>query len=98
MKIVVRPSLLHGLGVFAATSIREGEFIARFTARRAHRDGTHVLWMVDEDGEAGYEGIGRLRYLNHSSTPNGDFFDLDLHATRTIRRGEEITINYDGVD
>ncbi len=95
MKIVVRPSVLHGLGVFARATIRKGERIGRFVARRTDRDGTHVLWIENEDGEQGYEGHGRLRYLNHSARFNSEFDDLDLYAARTIRRGEEVTIDYE---
>lgn len=96
MKIVVRPSPLHGLGVFAGGKICKGERIGRFVSRRTDLDGPHVLWLLDDNGEQGYRGCGRLRYLNHSDRPNSEFIDLDLHALQTIRRGEEITIDYNG--
>ncbi len=94
MKIVIRPSPTHGLGVFARAQIRKGERIGRFVSRRTYRNGMHVLWLLDDGGEQGYQGCGRLRYLNHSDRPNSEFIDLDLHALQTIRRGKEITIDY----
>jgi hypothetical protein len=53
-----------------------------------------VLWLVDEEGRQGYDGYGRLRFLNHSGTPNSEFDGLDLYAVRTIQPAEEITIHY----
>ena len=44
--------------------------------------------------ERGYEGSGRLRYLNHASTPNAEFDARNLHALRKIEKDEEVTIFY----
>lgn len=94
MEIDVRPSSIHGLGVFARRRFRESERIGRYISRRTDRDGTYVLWIQDGDRWRGYDGYGRLRYLNHRSRPNGCFDGLDLYALRDIEPGEEITINY----
>jgi uncharacterized protein len=96
MKIEVRRSLIHGLGVFAAKTIRKGERIGRYASRRTTRNGTYVLWLHDDETNTvtGYEGFGRLRFLNHSSQPNSEFDGLDLYALQTIRRGQEITFHY----
>ena len=37
---------------------------------------------------------GSLRFVNHTSKPNAEFFGRDLYATKTIRAGDEITIHY----
>ncbi len=96
MGIEVRSSPIHGLGVFARRTFRKGTWIGRYTARKTNRDGTYVLWVYDEARKlvSGYDGYGRLRYLNHHPRPNGELDGLDLYALRTIRPGEEITIHY----
>ncbi len=96
MKIEVRPSPIHGLGVFAKKTIDKDERIGRYLANRTRRDGTYVLWVEEDDvGRwSGYDGYGRLRYLNHSRSPNSEFDGLELFAIRPIRRGEEITVHY----
>jgi SET domain-containing protein len=94
MEFVVAPSPIHGLGVFARTHIPRGYRIGRFACRRARRNGPHVLWVHDGRRWNGYEGTGRLRYLNHADPPNSRFEGLDLYALEAIRTGEEITIHY----
>lgn len=54
----------------------------------------HVLWLHDGEQWKGYEGIGRLRFLNHDPRPNSEFRGLEVHAIRTIRPGDEITVHY----
>ena len=94
MTIEVRSSSIHGLGVFATRTIRKGEWIGRYVGRRTERDGTYVYWVQDGDAWKGYEGFGRLRFLNHHDQPNSEFEGFELHALRTILPGEEITIHY----
>ncbi len=94
MKIEVRSSSIHGCGVFARRAIRKGERIGRYVSRRTDRDGTYVYWIEDETGWKGYEGYGRLRFLNHNHQPNSELDGLDLYALRTIGEGEEVTIHY----
>lgn len=95
MKVEVRPSPIHGKGVFATETIRRGERIGRYVGYRTKRDGRYVLWVTNKKGEwQGYRGYGRLRFLNHRSTPNAEFRGIDLYAIRTIRAGEEITFHY----
>ncbi|MCK4659544.1 MAG: SET domain-containing protein [Phycisphaerae bacterium] len=94
MKIEVRHSPIHELGVFATATIRKDERIGRYQSRKTNRDGRYVLWVESEKGTQGYNGYGRLRFLNHRSTPNSELDGLELYALRTIRPGEEITIDY----
>ena len=91
----VRVSPIHGRGVFALRRLRPGGYIATFEGRPTQRDGIHVLWILDdEDREIGIEGRNGLRFLNHAGRPNAEFLGLDLHATRNIQPGHEITIHY----
>jgi hypothetical protein len=96
VKIEVRPSRIHGLGVFAKKRIVRRERIGSYLARPTRRNGAYVLWVEDEGigTVQGYNGFGRLRYLNHSMEPNSAFDGLELFALRPIRPGEEITIHY----
>ena len=96
MKIEVRPSPIHGMGVFASRPIKPGERIGRYVSRKTERDGVYVLWVEDENEDRiqGYEGYGRLRFLNHANQPNSEFDGLDLYALSRIKPGDEITFHY----
>lgn len=96
MKIEVRPSSIHGRGVFAKKTIQKGERIGQYLARKTNRDGKYVLWVEYEQTKEikGYEGFGRLRFLNHSSRANSRFDGLELFALKPIQPGEEITFHY----
>jgi len=95
--IDVQSSPIHGNGVFARKKIRKDEFIGRYLSRRTKRDGVYVMWLEDKKTPGkfkGYNGYGRLRFLNHSSDPNSEFEGLDLFALKDIHPGEEITFHY----
>lgn len=95
MGIEVKESNIHGKGVFALQGFNEGDFIGRYDGPETSEDDTYVLWVEVDDNEwRGYDGQGRLRYLNHSSYPNSEFKGRDLFATRAIQPGEEITFYY----
>jgi len=88
-------SPIHGKGVFAIKRIRSEAYIGTFEGLETTRDGTHVLWVIDDDGcEVGIEGRNVLRFLNHSKRPNAEFRGADLHAIRNIQPGHEITFDY----
>ncbi len=91
----VDESPIHGRGLYAAVNISAGEYIGTFKGPDTRRDGTHVLWLLDEAGNwFGRRGTNALRYLNHGSDANAEFYDFDLYAIRDIAAGEEITIDY----
>ncbi len=94
-RVEARKSPIHGRGLFAKRRFWKGGYIATFEGTRTARDGTHVLWVLDEDGkETGIRGRNSLRFLNHSSCPNAEFRGPDLHALRNIQAGSEITFHY----
>ena len=94
-RIIARDSEIHGRGVFAVTRIRRGGYVGTFEGPTTQRDGTYVLWLVDEGGvETGILGENDLRFLNHSKQPNTEFEDLRLYALRNIQPGAELTLNY----
>ncbi|MDB4303835.1 SET domain-containing protein [Desulfosarcina sp.] len=95
----VTDSGIHGKGLFARMDIEEGTYLGEYEGPVAQRNGTHVLWVYEDDGVIGRSGRNKLRYLNHSVSACAEF---ELFASRKIKSGEEITINYgedwEGVD
>lgn len=95
--VYVAPSPIHGKGLFARRRIPEGSYIGTYEGPQAKRNGSHVLWIFEEDkAPVGRRGMNALRYLNHSEAPLAEFDAFDLFALRTIEPDEEITINYEG--
>jgi hypothetical protein len=89
------PSHIHGTGLFARRDIAKGEYIGTYQGPEARRNGTYVLWVCGEDGQAvGRSGRNLLRYVNHARPGNAVFDGFDLYARRRIRAGEEITFDY----
>ena len=83
--LTVKPSTIHGLGVFATQTIEEGATIGI----------THVTYKGAEDG---YLRTPLGGFGNHSDEPNCFKFFLDnawhLCTNRKIKVGEEITWKY----
>ncbi len=94
------PSPIHGNGLFAKRRIQADQFIGTYEGPEARRDGTYVLWVYEEEGEApvGRSGRNLLRWLNHQEEGNAEFDGFDLYARRAIEPDEEITFNYSGTD
>lgn len=91
----VDASPIHGWGLYARVAIESGSYIGTYLGPTAKRNGSHVLWIEDADGEwIGRRGMNRLRYLNHRKPPNAEFDGFNLYALRDIRADEEITIDY----
>lgn len=93
--VYVKESPIHGFGVFAARNIKKGEYIGNYDGPAATRDGTYVLWVLQDDGEwTGVSGRNELRYLNHKRKCNAEFEGTKLYAIKNIRKGDEITFHY----
>ena len=91
----VGESRIHGKGVFANRAIAAGSYIGTFRGPVARRNGTYVLWVWLEDGQAvGRSGRNHYRYLNHATPANAEFEGFDLYAVRDIPAGAEITVDY----
>ena len=92
--IAVRPSVIHGSGLFATQAIAAGTIIGLLEGRPTSVDGPHVLWL---DEQRGIEVTNDMRYINHDDEPNACYYDdLTVVALRDIEPGEEITHDYDG--
>ena len=94
----VADSPIHGRGLFARHDISAGTWIGNYDGPVTKENGLHVLWVeAGDDPEEewiGYDGTNELRFMNHAAEPNGEMYGLDLYASRDIRAGEEITIDY----
>jgi uncharacterized protein len=93
------PSPIHGTGCFARIGFASGDYIGNYAGRPAKRDGTYVLWVLEE-GKApvGRSGRNLLRWVNHQIPGNARFDGFDLYARQAIAPGEEITFDYGGGD
>lgn len=87
----VGPSRIHGTGLFASDPIAADTVLGHLRTRKARRDGPYVLTT-----DAGaYRVLCKLRYINHSKTPNVAYVeDLTVVALRDIVAGEELTHDY----
>ncbi len=92
----VRRSPIHGHGLFARTKIFADTRIGLYEGRRTLRNGVHVLWLWNEENQRweGIDGCNELRFLNHSSQPNAEWWGAELYAIRNIEVDEEITFDY----
>jgi len=91
--VYVDKSPIHGRGLFAKRDIPKGTVIGVVEGVPAKRNGPYVLWLSEAEG---IRVQCELRYINHSDTPNAAYYDsLEVIALRDIRRGEEITHNYE---
>lgn len=106
----VKPSLTHGLGVFAAENIKKGAVVYQ------HRPTLDLILNATEFAELDdrdralilhYGGIDKrlnryrlpydnLRFLNHSNSPNLHYEEIfdQIVALRDIRAGEELLQDY----
>ncbi|MCC5863862.1 MAG: SET domain-containing protein [Wenzhouxiangella sp.] len=92
----VAESPIHGRGLFARRPIACDEYIGSYEGPATQRDGMHVLWIWSEETERweGIDGRNEMRFLNHDTSPNADWWGTDLYATRNIAADEEITFDY----
>ena len=99
--VVVRDTGTKGRGVFALRGFSKGEFILRRRHGRIVKV-SEIRRLSNEDRRHLCE-LDRARsaillppgcYLNHSCEPNAMRSGVKVFAWRTIRRGDEITIDY----
>jgi SET domain-containing protein len=110
MPLVVRPSPIHSVGVYAAAPIRKGTRIVEYTGERitveeADRryDGVSCTYLYGlDDGRTVIDGHGLGAYLNHSCDPNCEVDEVKgrvwLFAIRDIAAGEELVWDYNLYD
>jgi SET domain-containing protein len=106
-RTAVRPSPIHGLGLFAARPIRRDEVVAikggsildRAALRRVKG---RVAWSYIQIGDRTFIGATSRRqvranklFLNHSCEPNVGFRgEITFVAMRDVAAGEELTYDW----
>jgi len=109
MKVAVKKSKLHGKGVFAAKNIDTKEIIEFCETiiipkeeiddlNKTNLGNYHFSWV----GGNSVIALGNGSLYNHSYKPNARYVKeyregkLKFVAIKNIRKGEEITVNYNG--
>ncbi len=97
--IVVKPSPIHGRGVFAARRIEEGEIIIDECREILSDEAVNALPQRELNFLAVIDGRNVLfhppaRFVNHSCNPNARGSDRCDIAIRVIEAGEEVTVDY----
>ena len=108
--IVVRGSEIHGKGVFAARPIAKCERIIEYKGTLITEPAADELYGDDETNHTflflldngmvldAYRGGNSARWINHSCNPNCEPMEegnrLFIHATRSIKAGEELGYEY----
>ena len=103
----VKPSRIHGRGVFARRNIAAdmrvieyvGERISKDESLRRRRAGNFFVFIVtDEFDIDGAVDWNPARFINHSCAPNCEARQEDgriwIIAKRDIKAGEELSFNY----
>lgn len=111
---ILRPSTIHGVGVFTVRDIPSGTVLDLFDDEEALF--VKINDVTDEEEKIAVEKYGVEEnggyfvaknwhkmcigwYLNHSDTPNVYRDDRDnFFAIRDIKKGEELTIDYNTLD
>jgi SET domain-containing protein len=107
VRVLVRPSPIHGRGAFARTNIPTGTRVVEYigeriskeeSLRRCQRNNECIFGLDEQFDLDGNIPANAARYLNHSCAPNCEAELQEGHiwivARREIRAGEELTFNY----
>jgi uncharacterized protein len=107
-EVEVRPSLIDGLGVFAAEPIPAGRKIGEIRGEaisvdeaRIRATRTERIMIVELSPRRAIDfshSADPMRYTNHSCAPNArlclDNGRVEFFALRAIAPGEELTVHY----
>ncbi|MFM2060398.1 MAG: hypothetical protein RLZZ507_68 [Cyanobacteriota bacterium] len=107
--LVVRDTEIKGRGVFAQKDFEPGEIIdvanVIVIPKQQVKLITHTVlcnYYFSWYGESGAIALGYASLFNHSYHPNALYLKnfaksiIEIIAYKNIRKGEEITINYNG--
>ena len=106
--VEVRPSKVHGRGLFTTRGFILGELITKTPAiwvpKHEVPEG-HTLWPYTFDHEDSFLiGLGDVSFVNYSDYPNAEIIyntptqEIFLNATKIIYGGDEVFIRYTGAD
>ena len=93
-------SEIHGVGVFAQNDIREGEEFYEIPLDKIQYENYKRFAYIGNDQYVNDDTM--LNWVNHSCNANTmidvNRFDPVLRALRNIKKGQEITCNYDSTE
>ena len=98
--VIVKPSKIHGKGVFATRDFKEGEIVTRWdtsktlTKEQLEKASPEEKRYITEIGGKIVVMQEPEKYINHSCSPNTKVQNMCDVARRDIKTGEEITGNY----
>ena len=91
--VEAKESPVHGMGLFAKTSIKKGTIIGTLEGTEVKKDGPHVLWM--NDGASKFKVENELRFINHNKKPDVAYYDdYTVVALKAIKAGAELLHDY----
>ncbi len=92
----VADSPIHGKGLFARVDLAEDTYVGTYEGPATRKDGMHVLWVWNDETDdwEGIDGRNEMRFLNHASDPNADWWGDELYTVRPVAKGEELTFHY----
>lgn len=104
--IIVKPSPIHGSGIFTNVDIAEGSEILLISGeviseeeciRREEKGNVYIFW--NENNYIDTTNTEKIKFINHNCDFNCDVLDgekntLKLVAYKNISAGEELTIDY----
>ena len=96
MNVEIRPSSIHGVGVFARLLIQADDFQFVYGMVTPVETQYCVEWYTDDTF---FELFPPFRFVNHSDDPNCEFTSnedttLFIEAIRSIAADEELTVDY----
>lgn len=99
--VLVGPSRIEGLGVFAKRQIPRGARIIEYAGARVPIDdvrGVYSMALDDDFAVDGSRNGNDARLINHSCAPNCEAYVFEgrayIYAMRDILLGEELTYDY----
>lgn len=99
--VIVKRTARKGKGIFAARNFKKGDIVLKMNTKNTINLREAKKLSKDDKGHLGYIGKGRYfvirppeRFLNHSCDPNVYDRIGTLRAMLTIKKGDEICIDY----
>jgi len=87
----VRPSQIHGKGLFTTVAIKRGTLIGYCKTAKTVEPGWHTLSLESGDVDV----TCKFKYINHHKKPNVAYYDdLSVMALRNLAIGDELLHDY----
>jgi hypothetical protein len=94
--LVIRPSQIHGNGIFASAPIEANNIF--YSSENITVSDHSIAGSVEKTKHEHWLECSIIRWINHSCKPNAEVLfsedEIFLNSLRHINAGEEITCNY----